>query len=519
MVLALSVSSEIKTVGSYAGLAALLGLAILALLYFAQARETRRLGEWIEREEQRRASVAVPAPVQMQVPLARASVPAPGPPPPLAGAAITTAVPGVRRVAVPPAAVAADAGAVVGSATSVVATAPEAAAPPRAPEETTRIAAIPIAAPATPAAAGLAAPAAQEVTEAAPSETAPVAQAPTHAPTPSPADALPGHGSPAGQRTPASDPPALERPVLDSGPDTGEMDAVDLPSAAAVPLVAEPSPSVEPRRVTWPPLAAEEDPRAQAAPEEPEIADAPAEVSPVADAPAEVSPFGPSTAAGARPRFPPPPSAGGGALVDAETTVRSAGAAAFGAPAAVAAPVSEPTRRREREVAAPADEGGDRRSMASTLKLLLAAIVIVVALILVAEHVFGGSGKSTPPSSAQRTNSATNGSGAPAPSTITVSVLNGTHRLHLASTAWAVLGKLGFRQSAIADAPVQNHRITFIAFTGANRPAALEVARDLNVATIHVHDTIDPATLAAATATGHAPPAVMVILGANYRSG
>ncbi len=73
MVLALSVSSEIKTVGSYAGLAALLGLAILALLYFAQARETRRIAEWIEREEERRAS----APAPLQVP--RAGVPLPGP--------------------------------------------------------------------------------------------------------------------------------------------------------------------------------------------------------------------------------------------------------------------------------------------------------------------------------------------------------------------------------------------------------------------------------------------------------
>jgi hypothetical protein len=100
-----------------------------------------------------------------------------------------------------------------------------------------------------------------------------------------------------------------------------------------------------------------------------------------------------------------------------------------------------------------------------------------------------------------------------------VSVLNGTHVAHLASTAWALLGKLGFRQGALTDAPVQDHRITFIAFTGANRAAAVEVARDLNVATVHVHDTIDQATLAAATATGHAPPTVIVILGANYTSG
>ncbi|HEX2015475.1 MAG TPA: hypothetical protein VGN69_02190, partial [Solirubrobacteraceae bacterium] len=43
---AVSISEQIKTVGAYAGLAAILGLAILAMLYFAQARELRRLREW-----------------------------------------------------------------------------------------------------------------------------------------------------------------------------------------------------------------------------------------------------------------------------------------------------------------------------------------------------------------------------------------------------------------------------------------------------------------------------------------
>ncbi len=38
--------SLIQDVGAYAGLAAFLGLAVLALLYFAQARDVRRLREW-----------------------------------------------------------------------------------------------------------------------------------------------------------------------------------------------------------------------------------------------------------------------------------------------------------------------------------------------------------------------------------------------------------------------------------------------------------------------------------------
>jgi len=50
---ALSVSERIKTYGAYAGFAAVLGLAVLALLYFAQAREVRRLREWAGRAPER----------------------------------------------------------------------------------------------------------------------------------------------------------------------------------------------------------------------------------------------------------------------------------------------------------------------------------------------------------------------------------------------------------------------------------------------------------------------------------
>src|SRR3954470_23261428 len=42
----LGLSDRIEKYGSYAGLAAILGLAVLSLLYFAQAREVKRLREW-----------------------------------------------------------------------------------------------------------------------------------------------------------------------------------------------------------------------------------------------------------------------------------------------------------------------------------------------------------------------------------------------------------------------------------------------------------------------------------------
>jgi hypothetical protein len=45
----------VERVGAYAGLAAFLGLAILALLYFSQARDVRRLREWAGRAPERAA--------------------------------------------------------------------------------------------------------------------------------------------------------------------------------------------------------------------------------------------------------------------------------------------------------------------------------------------------------------------------------------------------------------------------------------------------------------------------------
>jgi hypothetical protein len=47
----------IERVGSYVGLAAFLGLAILALLYFSQARDVRRLREWAGRAPERAADL------------------------------------------------------------------------------------------------------------------------------------------------------------------------------------------------------------------------------------------------------------------------------------------------------------------------------------------------------------------------------------------------------------------------------------------------------------------------------
>ncbi|MDX6664904.1 MAG: hypothetical protein QOG68_1110, partial [Solirubrobacteraceae bacterium] len=54
---ALNLTKEIEKYGAYAGLAAILGLAVLSMLYFAQAREVKRLREWAGRAPERDAEL------------------------------------------------------------------------------------------------------------------------------------------------------------------------------------------------------------------------------------------------------------------------------------------------------------------------------------------------------------------------------------------------------------------------------------------------------------------------------
>src|SRR6476646_2834790 len=54
---AFSLQHEIDHYGAYAGIAAVFGLGILSLLYFAQAREVKRLREWAGRAPERAAEL------------------------------------------------------------------------------------------------------------------------------------------------------------------------------------------------------------------------------------------------------------------------------------------------------------------------------------------------------------------------------------------------------------------------------------------------------------------------------
>ena len=75
----------LQEIGSYAGLAAILGLAVLSALYFSQARDVKRLREWAGRAPERAPTPAIPEPRGVVAqPIARppASRPVPGGTPP-----------------------------------------------------------------------------------------------------------------------------------------------------------------------------------------------------------------------------------------------------------------------------------------------------------------------------------------------------------------------------------------------------------------------------------------------------
>ncbi|MDQ3678291.1 MAG: hypothetical protein M3401_16085, partial [Actinomycetota bacterium] len=95
MIVASALGNAVERIGAYGGLASMIGLGVLALLYFAQAREVKRLREWAGRSPERAAEieqrVQTDAPrrviAQPQTPAAaaQATIPPAGLPSPTAG--------------------------------------------------------------------------------------------------------------------------------------------------------------------------------------------------------------------------------------------------------------------------------------------------------------------------------------------------------------------------------------------------------------------------------------------------
>src|ERR687896_1962797 len=64
--LAFSLQDQAETYGAYVGLAAFLGLAVLSLLFFAQAREVKRLRDWAGRAPERAQEIEARAIAQAE---------------------------------------------------------------------------------------------------------------------------------------------------------------------------------------------------------------------------------------------------------------------------------------------------------------------------------------------------------------------------------------------------------------------------------------------------------------------
>ena len=192
VIAALEVSERVRDVGAYAGLASILGLAVLSLLYFGQARELKRLREWAGRAPERTAELQEQA----------AAAAAAAPPQRKVGAQPVAATPSVRSPAPAPATAAGarPAGSVVAGQALTGAGAPVAA----------------------PTAAGV------------PVTGAPVAPA-AGATQPGPAPTVPGNGTPPGggqetQATPAvpaaaAPSPGAAAPPAPAGPPTDDVPA------------------------------------------------------------------------------------------------------------------------------------------------------------------------------------------------------------------------------------------------------------------------------------------------------
>ena len=107
LLLAFSLQDQVDKYGVYIGIAAFLGLAVLSLLYFAQARELKRLRDWAGRapERARELEERVTAQAQQSPPVqgpTAATVPPARLPAPAAAAAVASAAGGGAAVAAPP---------------------------------------------------------------------------------------------------------------------------------------------------------------------------------------------------------------------------------------------------------------------------------------------------------------------------------------------------------------------------------------------------------------------------------
>jgi hypothetical protein len=472
LLLALSLSSSFTKVGAIAAFLALVGIAILSLLVFAQAREIKRLRDWAGRAPERAAELEQRVSTEAAARMQRS-----GAPPAPQGRVVPRATPLVSA----PVSTAVNASA---AAARVVPTAPSQPASAAAPG------------PAQPSPSAQPAPAAQTTLGGARTDGAATVAAASPPPSPqavAPASAAPNTPAETGeQRSNAAGSSAAARPAAPPSPGTGSSTAAPAGDASPDPLAQ----------------AAGQAADAQAQPADALAAPATAAArsvgrgrSPLPPSPSDPRPAAPkATAAPAVERGPAAtvaaraPSAVAAASPVASRTVREpAEAPAATYPRQGAPRPSSPRAAAGGIGAGRKDYRGVQRSPARATLLVLGGVVVLVLVLVLAVTALKGGGKAAPSArtatGGTRTVSGRTGAGrggrhslAARPSEVAVAVLNGTSTVGLAHHLAADLLQSGYTQAlASAAVPPGTHQTTVVQYASGHRADAQAVARALNV--------------------------------------
>lgn len=444
----------IQEVGSYAGFAAVLGLAVLAALFFSQARDLRRLREWAGRAPERAAEqgLAIEAPVVQ--------------PPEMAEEPSGAVRPIPTRKPAP--AAAASAGALGATATQQGEAKQGDGAKPPAP--------VPATAAATAGQGGPGKTAVQPVSGGKPGEV-PGAAKPAAGGTPGEA---PGAVQPAAGGTPAT--PGKPAPAT---PAAGPGAAPPKPSAPATGAPATPGAPAPPAGKPGAPATPAGKPAAPAVPAAPPGTPAPG-------APPAGKPPVPAVPRAA------PPSARPGAPARPGPVGRTPTAST-----AQSTAVLPPSARLRGGRA-----GRDQRSGLAPryIALIVAGVIVVGGGVAFGVSQLGGEDGGTQTSEEQDRDQQ-QPAGPLNRALVTVSVLNGTTVPGLAAQIGDEIESEGFQRGNVANALDQQRQSSAVLFAeGAERPARV-VARSLDIATI---EPVDPDSQALA---GNA--SVVVIVGAD----
>jgi LytR cell envelope-related transcriptional attenuator len=482
--LAFSLERQVEKFGAYAGIGAFLGLAVLTLLYFAQARELKRLRDWAGRAPERAQELEERVAAQAEA--ARQATAAPAP-------AVSALVPAV------------------GSAPAAATTNGAGHAEPEAPER-----------------------------EPAPAELAAAAFAPAagHAERLRP-PALGGAVAASAVREDEAAPDS----DLDAAPAEAPARVVAAPAEAED--APDAAPETEPERAVAGETAPEVAPAAEAAPSAstpaPDVAPSASEPAPEVTSPAGEPADGDGAGSERDPEAPLPEPAMPAAATPA---ARRAGGRPAGAPARRPAPAAAPLRATSAASASPRRAGagaGPRRPVpprrpaatgGTPLRVLLGAgllaLVVIGAVVFAGTQVFGGgdddAGTPAGRTAASTTEPVRTASPAPTPgrtrASTRVAVLNGTAVSGLAAEQKAVLSGSGYAGGNVStgnNTTDQQRAQSEVLYRQGARRQAQDVARLLGIDLTPQPLDAETRALANSGGTGRDADVVVVVGGDKAR--